>query len=57
MRTCHHASIFILFLPACFAMPANAAKLTPLPEAPAILEKIYSFDLAGAVEAAKRMEV
>jgi tetratricopeptide (TPR) repeat protein len=39
------------------ALPAGAAKLTLPPETPAILEKIYSFDIDGAVEAAKRMQV
>jgi hypothetical protein len=37
-------------------MPAGAAKLTLPPDTPAVLEKIYSFDIDGAVEAAKRME-
>jgi tetratricopeptide (TPR) repeat protein len=37
-------------------MPARASKITLPPETPAILDKIYSFDLDGAVEAAKRME-
>jgi len=56
MRTCRHAYIAFLFLSACSAVQADAARLTLLPDAPAVLEKIYSFDLAGAVEAAKRME-
>jgi len=38
------------------ASPAFATNLTLPPEAPAILEKIYSFDLHGGMEAAKRME-
>jgi len=37
-------------------MPARDSKITLPPETPAILDKIYSFDLDGAVEAAKRME-
>ena len=37
-------------------MPVRASKLILPPEAPAILDRIYSFDLDGAVEAAKRME-
>jgi tetratricopeptide (TPR) repeat protein len=41
---------------ASLAMPARAAKITLPPETPAILDKIYSFDLDGAVEAAKHME-
>jgi hypothetical protein len=56
MPACHHASLVFLFLSACFAAPSEAAKLTLPPESPAVLEKIYSFDIAGAVEAAKRME-
>jgi tetratricopeptide (TPR) repeat protein len=39
-----------------FAAPAGFAKLAVPPETPAILEKIYSFDVTGAVESAKRME-
>jgi tetratricopeptide (TPR) repeat protein len=45
----------LLFL-APLAMPVRASKLILPPEAPAILDRIYSFDLDGAVEAAKRME-
>lgn len=56
MRTCRNACIVLLLLSAFSALPAGAAKLTLPPETPAILEKIYSFDLDGAVEAAKRME-
>jgi len=37
-------------------MPARASTITLPPEAPAILDKIYSFDLDGAIGAAKRME-
>jgi tetratricopeptide (TPR) repeat protein len=36
--------------------PAHASNIHLPPETPAILGKIYSFDLEGAVEAAKRME-
>jgi len=52
------ASLAALFLVAIFAMPvrARAYKLTLPPEAPDILDKIYSFDLEEAVEAAKRMQ-
>jgi hypothetical protein len=49
------ASILCLFLLA-FSCPAPAGKLTLLPEIPAILDKIYSFDLDGAMDAAKRMQ-
>jgi tetratricopeptide (TPR) repeat protein len=45
-----------LFLLALLASPARSAKLIPPPEAPAILDKIYSFDLEGATDAAKRMQ-
>lgn len=38
------------------AGPAQATKLSPPPEALGILEKIYSFDLPGATEAAKKMQ-
>jgi tetratricopeptide (TPR) repeat protein len=52
------ASLTGLFLLAIFAMPvrARATKLTLPPEAPDIIDKIYSFDLDEAVEAAKRMQ-
>lgn len=42
-----------------FALPLSqtrASQLSLPPEAPAILEKIYSFDLEGAQEAAKQMQ-
>jgi tetratricopeptide (TPR) repeat protein len=45
----------LLILMSC-AGPARATKLTLPPEAPAILDKIYSFDLPGATEAAKQMQ-
>lgn len=38
------------------SVPARASHLTLPPESPAILDKIYSFDLDGAVEAAKRIQ-
>lgn len=56
MGSCRHASVVILILSVFFAAPSEAAKLALPPETPGILEKIYSFDIAGAVEAAKRME-
>jgi tetratricopeptide (TPR) repeat protein len=37
-------------------MPVRASTITLPPEGPAILDKIYSFDLDGAIAAAKRME-
>ncbi len=45
-----------LLLLAPLAIPVRASKMTLPPETPAILDKIYFFDLDGAVEAAKRME-
>ena len=54
--TFRHAALVSLFLSSSFATDAGFAKLTLPPETPAVLDKIYSFDIAGAVEAAKRME-
>src|SRR2546423_42475 len=45
----------LLFL-APFTIPALASNLPVPPETPAILDKIYSFDLERAAQAAKRME-
>src|SRR5437660_9524388 len=42
---------------ALFAIPARAFNITPSPEAPAILDKIYAFDLDGAQEAARRLQL
>jgi len=50
------AGLACLLLSAPLAGPAHASNITLPPETPAILDKIYSFDLEGAVEAAKRME-
>jgi tetratricopeptide (TPR) repeat protein len=52
------ASLACLLILALSFVPARAraSKLVLPPEAPAILDKIYSFDLDGAVEAAKRMQ-
>jgi len=47
---------FIFLLLSSFAAPPGFAKLSLPPETPAVLDKIYSFEIAGAVEAAKRME-
>jgi tetratricopeptide (TPR) repeat protein len=41
---------------AVLSAPTRATNLILPPEAPAVLDKIYSFDLNGAMEAAKRME-
>jgi tetratricopeptide (TPR) repeat protein len=55
-RIARRAGLICLLLLAPLAMPARASQFTLPPETPAILDKIYSFDLEGAVEAAKRME-
>lgn len=55
MPTLRQAALIFPLLTS-FAAPAGFAKLTLPPETPAVLDKIYSFDIAGAVEAAKRME-
>src|SRR5882724_3507613 len=55
-RIARRAGLAGLFLLAPLAMPARVSTITLPPEAPAILDKIYSFDLDGAMEAAKRME-
>jgi tetratricopeptide (TPR) repeat protein len=55
MPTFRCASLIFLLL-SSFAAPLGLAELTLPSETPAILDKIYSFDLSGAVEAAKRME-
>jgi tetratricopeptide (TPR) repeat protein len=54
-RCASWACLFILVFGATPA-PARASKLNLPPETTAILDKIYSFDLDGAVEAAKRMQ-
>src|SRR5258708_34172273 len=55
MPTLRLAALIFLLL-SSFPAPAGFAKLTLPPETPAVLDKIYSFDIAGAVEVAKRME-
>lgn len=50
------AGIVALFLVAFSTSQARATQLTLPPETPGILEKIYSFDLDGAQEAAKQMQ-
>src|SRR5207253_2259917 len=46
---------FVLLL-ALLSVPGRASHLNLPPETPAILDKIYSFDLPGGREAAKRLE-
>jgi len=55
-RIARRAGLACLFLLALLAMPVRASTITLPPEGPAILDKIYSFDLDGAIAAAKRME-
>ena len=55
MPTFRQAALIFILL-SSFAAPPGFAKLALPPETPAILDKIYSFDIPGAVEAAKRME-
>src|SRR6267378_4327000 len=55
MPTLRPAALIFLLL-SSFAAPAGFAKLTLPPETPAVLDKIYSFDITEAAEAAKRME-
>src|SRR5216683_5782872 len=45
-----------LLLLAPLAIPVRASKITLPSETPAILDKIYSFDLDGATEAARHMQ-
>src|SRR5229473_3330892 len=56
LRIARRAGLACLLLVAPLAIPARASKFNLLPKTPAILDKIYSFDLQGAVEAAKRMQ-
>jgi len=56
LTLCRCTRIACLFLLAFLASPARSAKLIPPAEAPAILERIYSFDIDGAKDAAKRMQ-
>jgi hypothetical protein len=56
MSACRFGCIAFLFVSCCLARPAAAANLTLPPETPAILDKIYSFDISGAVAAAKQMQ-
>src|SRR6516225_565489 len=53
---CRCTRIACLFLLALLAGPVRAGNLSVPPEAPAILEKIYSFDLEGATASAKLMQ-
>jgi hypothetical protein len=50
------AAVAVLFLLSFPVIPTRAEQLNLPRETPAILEKIYSFDLEGAQEAAKQMQ-
>src|SRR6266704_3271696 len=56
LRIARRAGLACLLLLAPRAIAARPSNISLPPETPAILYKIYSFDLQGAVEAAKRME-
>jgi tetratricopeptide (TPR) repeat protein len=56
LRTCRNASIVCLLGLALLAVPTGASKLSLPPDVPATLDKIYSFDLDGALQSARRME-
>jgi tetratricopeptide (TPR) repeat protein len=51
-----NVGIVVLFLLVFSLSPARTAEFTLPPETPAILEKIYSFDLDGAQEAARQLQ-
>jgi tetratricopeptide (TPR) repeat protein len=55
-RIARHASLACLLVLTPLVISAHPPHLTLPPETPAILDKIYSFDIQGAVEAAKRMQ-
>lgn len=50
------ASMACLLLLAASVMPARSPSFTSPPETSAILDRIYSFDLDGAIESAKSMQ-
>jgi tetratricopeptide (TPR) repeat protein len=55
-RIFRRLALVCLCLLGSLSAPARARKISLPPETPAILDKIYSFDLEGAIEAAKRMQ-
>jgi len=55
-RVAHRAGLVCLLFLAPLTISARTSKPTVPPETLAILDKIYSFDLDGAIGAAKRME-
>ena len=52
---CRVGLAFVLLL-APLSIPGRASHINLPPETPAILDKIYSFDLQGGIEAAKRLQ-
>ena len=56
LTSLRRSAIAGLFILALSASPAPATELDFPPETPGILEKIYSFDLDGAQEAAKQLQ-
>lgn len=56
MRMRDYGMVALLLFTTLFAAPARAAKLVVPGETPAILDKIYSFDLQGAIEDARRLQ-
>ena len=56
LRILRRAGLAGLLLLAALSLPVRASQLTLPLETPAILDKIYSFDLGGAIEDAKRMQ-
>lgn len=56
LRSAGIVGLFLLVLAAFSLSPVRATQLTLPPAIPGILEKIYSFDLDGAQEAAKQLQ-
>ncbi|HET8924557.1 MAG TPA: hypothetical protein VFN26_16355 [Candidatus Acidoferrum sp.] len=56
LRACRNAGVGWLLVHTLLAAPLHASKLPLPPDTPVILDKIYSFDLDGAVQVAQRLE-
>lgn len=56
LRACRNPAIAWLLIFSPLAAPTDARTLPLPPDTPALLDKIYSFDLDGATEAVRRME-
>ena len=56
VRTSRNATLACLFVLSVLAPPSRASHLSSLPETSSILDKIYSYDLDGAVQDARRMQ-